>query len=75
MPRRQLRVYPASTESAEPPSPDADVRIRLCDLLPLIAMAQRQHYAWLRDFLDDEVRVTADLYEVLQAFRSCRPSA
>ena len=27
------------------------------------------------DFIDDEVRVTDDLYEVLQAFRTCRPSA
>jgi hypothetical protein len=74
MARRQLRVFPAA-EPAEPPAPEAGVRVRLGDLLPLIALAQRQHFIWLRDFIDDEVRVTDDLYEVLQAFRACRPSA
>ena len=61
--------------SAQNPPEDAGVRIRLGELLPLVAMAQRMHFVWLQDFLDDEVRVTPDLYEVLQAFRACRPSA
>jgi len=71
-----LRVYPApddadaSDESAEPA-----VRIRLGDLLPLVAMAQRQHFIWLQDFLDDEVRISGDLHDVLMAFRSYKPSA
>ena len=51
------------------------VRIRLGDLLPLVAMAQRLHFVWLQDFLDDEVMITPDLYEVLRAFRCTRPSA
>jgi hypothetical protein len=74
MARRLLRVFPA-VEPESPPQPEAGVRIRLGDLLPLVAMAQRMHFVWLQDFLDDEVRVTNDLYEVLQAFRTCRPSA
>jgi hypothetical protein len=49
--------------------------VRLGDLLPLVALAQRHNYLWLKDFLDDEVAITADLYEVLQAFRCARPSA
>jgi hypothetical protein len=49
--------------------------VTLAELLPLIALAQRQNYVWLQDFLDDEVRITADLYEVVQAFRAYRPSA
>ncbi len=51
------------------------VRIRLGDLLPLMAMAQKMHFIWLKDFLDDEVRISADLHDVLQAFRGVRPSA
>jgi hypothetical protein len=47
----------------------------LRDLLPLVAVAQRRNHLWLHDFLDDEICVTPDLYEVLRAFRSCRPSA
>ena len=75
MPRRQLRVYPATEPDEATKGPEATVSIRLGELLPLIAMAQRQHFVWLRDFLDDEVRVTSDLYEVMRAFRAYRPSA
>jgi hypothetical protein len=70
----QLRVYPA-TEPDGPPAPEARVRIRLGELLPLVEAAHRQHFVWLDDFLDDEVKVTGDLYDVLQAFRRYRPSA
>jgi len=68
-----LRVFPASREVASP-SP-ARVRVSLGDLLPLVALAQRNNYLWLQDFLDDEVTVTDDLYEVLRAFQCYRPSA
>ena len=57
------------------PAAEPDVRVRLGDLLPLVAMAQRMNFIWLKDFLDDEVAITADLYEVLAAFRCTRPSA
>ena len=69
-----LRVYPEATEAAgEGPAPV--VRVSLGDLLPLVALAHRHNYLWLQDFLDDEVAITADLYEVLRAFRCYRPSA
>lgn len=74
MARQLLRVFP-DYETEEAQAPEAEVRIRLGELLPLVAMAERMHFVWLQDFLDDEVRVTNDLYEVLQAFRACRPSA
>src|SRR6516164_5956505 len=70
-----LRVYPTSEETTLPDSPAANVRVRLGDLLPLVALAHRHNYLWLQDFLDDEVSITADLYEVLRAFRCNRPSA
>jgi hypothetical protein len=70
----QLRVYPASQQSSFEGG-EPSVRISLRDLLPLLAVAQRRNHLWLHDFLDDEVSVTPDLYEVLRAFRSCRPSA
>jgi hypothetical protein len=71
----QLRVYPASSEAAGAESQDPSVRISLRDLLPLLTLAERRRHLWLQDFLDDEVRVTPDLYEVLRAFRMYRPSA
>jgi hypothetical protein len=69
-----LRVFPTSAESS-PPSPEPNVRVRLGDLLPLVALAHRHNYLWLQDFLDDEVAITSDLYEILRAFRCYRPSA
>ena len=71
----ELRIYPRTAESIRDESPEASVHVRLGDLLPLVALAHRHNYAWLHDFLDDEVAITADLYEVLRAFRCYRPSA
>ena len=69
-----LRVFsdqePDAAERQEP-----TVHVSLGDLLPLVALAHRNNYVWLQDFLDDEVRVTGDLYDVLRAFRAMRPSA
>ncbi len=68
-----LRLYPPSFEGSD--VPPATVRVSLGDLLPLVALAHRQNYHWLKDFLDDEVVITEDLYEVLRAFQARRPSA
>jgi hypothetical protein len=70
-----LRVYPSSTETPTDAVPEPTVRVSLGDLLPLVTLAQRHNYLWLRDFLDDEVCITSDLYEVLRAFRCYRPPA
>jgi hypothetical protein len=70
-----LRVYPGSSEADESEFTQAAVHVRLGDLLPLIARAQRRNYLWLQDFLDDEVAITSDLYDVLRAFKYQRPSA
>jgi hypothetical protein len=71
----QLRVYAEPFEEPVATAPAPTVRVSLGELLPLIALAQRNNYLWLQDFLDDEVRITPDLYEVLRAFRCYRPSA
>jgi hypothetical protein len=71
----QLRLYPTAPETSPNEAPEPTVHVRLGELLPLVALAHRQNYLWLQDFLDDEVVITSDLYEVLRAFRSYRPSA
>ena len=71
----RLRVYPSPEESPSPSIPQPTIRVSLGDLLPLVALAHRQNYVWLQDFLEDEVKISEDLYEVLQAFRCYRPSA
>jgi hypothetical protein len=70
-----LRVFPNPPEPLTTEGPAPKVRVRLGDLLPLVALAQRHNYLWLQDFLDDEVAITDDLYEVLRAFKCYRPSA
>ena len=69
-----FRVFPASTDHDEPGA-EPCVHIRLGDLLPLVALAMRGNYHWLNDFIDDEVAITSDLYDVLRNFRAYRPSA
>lgn len=70
----RLKLYDPPAEIPEP-LPEPDVRIRFGDLLPLVVAAQRMNYIWLRDFLDDEVAVSEDLYEVMQEFRGNRPTS
>jgi hypothetical protein len=68
-----LRVLPLSREAPAKSQP-ATVDVTLGDLLPLVVLAQRLNYVWLQDFLDDEVTITADLYEVLRAFHCYKPA-
>lgn len=73
-----LRLFPARPDVDEFENTeglDPTIRIRLGDLLPLVAMAQKMHFIWLKDFLDDEVCISTDLHDVLQAFRGVKPSA
>jgi hypothetical protein len=69
----QLKLYVPPTEEPEN-RPDPDVLIRLGDLLPIITVADRLNFAWLRDFLDDEIAVSGDLYEVMQTFDRRKPT-
>jgi hypothetical protein len=72
-----LRLYSGPDEAIaefDDSEPQPSVRIRLRDLLPLVAMAQKNHFIWLKDFLDDEVGISDDLHDVLMAFRGTRPA-
>jgi hypothetical protein len=78
----QLRVYRGYEDAVSEADdtltddlPPPTVHVRLGDLLPLVAMAQRMNFVWLKDFLDDEVAISEDLQQVLQSVRSIRPSA
>jgi len=70
-----LRIFsePRGQNDPEPQPPGVVISLR--DLLPLLTLAHRNNFLWLQDFLDDEVVVTGDLYDVLRAFQAMRPSA
>lgn len=80
MARSHLRVYYGpQTEVASRPakSSSADtVTVALGEILPLLADAVRSDRTWLHDFEEDEVTISADLYEVILAYQHFRrPSA
>lgn len=71
----RLCVFPRPEEDTHNRPHTPAVAIRLSDLYPLLAQAYRDNYVWLRDFEEDELLVSNDLFEVVRAFSDCRPSA
>jgi hypothetical protein len=73
MMRHRLRLFTGddtATELAEEP-----VTVRLSEISRALLDAARWNRAWLLDFADEEVQVSADLYEILSAYSRLRPGA
>jgi len=77
-----LRVYYGPQDEAELSSAAGartarqSVTVPLVEVLPLLADAVQSERTWLRDFEDDEITISTDLYEVLLAYQHYRrPSA
>lgn len=80
MTQRDLRIYhgPEETCIASGGSPVIRKNITLTagEVLPLLADAVNSQRTWLRDFEDDMMTISSDLYEVLLAYQHYRrPSA
>lgn len=71
----RLRVFSPVADEPIEEFRSPSMPISLADLYPLLSQAFRDNYTWLRDFEDDEVMVSSDLYEVIRAFADIRPSA
>jgi hypothetical protein len=71
----RLRVFPRPEDEVSTTDESPSISLRLADLYPLLAQAYRDNYVWLRDFEDEPLLVTNDLYEIVRAFADCRPSA
>ncbi|MCE9548729.1 MAG: hypothetical protein K8T25_24895 [Planctomycetia bacterium] len=53
-----------------------NVTVPLAEIFPLLADAVRSGRTWVRDFEDDDITISTDLYEVLLAYHHYRrPSA
>jgi len=78
---RNLRIYNGPDQGATGlkvvAAPRANtVRMPLGEVLPLLADAVASNRTWLTDFADDEIEISSDLNDVLQAYRHFRrPSA
>ena len=81
MARSHLRVYYGPETELPPTAPQPkisrdEVTLSLEEVLPLLADAAVSQRTWLRDFEDDKITISTDLYEVLLAYRHFRrPSA
>ncbi|MEX0819417.1 MAG: hypothetical protein WD070_07480 [Pirellulaceae bacterium] len=77
----RLRIYygpsDEATQTLEAGRPTCEkVTVPLNEVFPLLADAVRSERTWLRDFADDEVTISTDLYEVILAYQHYRrPSA
>ncbi|MEI6635180.1 MAG: hypothetical protein WCO99_01320 [Planctomycetota bacterium] len=74
---RQLRVYSEPDLalrdfSVVEESADRGVQVTLGDILPLLADAVASNRTWLTDFAEDEITISSDLHDVLQAYRHFR---
>jgi hypothetical protein len=79
MARTNLRIYrgPAEkTVSVRTNSKPANtVTVNVGEVLPLLADAVASQRTWLSDFEDDQITISADLYEVLLAYQYYRHPA
>ncbi len=74
---RKLRVYTGpdidhSSVAVMPRESAATVRVTLGDILPVLADAVASNRTWLGDFAGDEIEISSDLHDVLQAYRHFR---
>jgi hypothetical protein len=78
----QLRIYNGPSEDVatatilDSKCASPTVSVPLGEILPLLADAVRSERTWVRDFEQEEVSISMDLYEVILAYQHYRrPSA
>ena len=77
---KRLRLYLGTDEDAQidPLASDAvetnpkTVTVKLGDVLGAMQDAKNKQRLWLHDFADEEVTISADLYEVIMAYEGFR---
>lgn len=77
MTRCHLRIYrgPEDSDNSSDARPEERIRVRLVDIYPLLADALESDRTWLRDFEDEELQISPDLYDCIRAYEHWRPSA
>lgn len=74
-----LRIYRGpceETTATTSRTSQSRITVSVGEVLPLLADAMASQRTWLQDFEDDDITISADLYEVLLAYQYFRrPSA
>ncbi len=73
--RPRLRLFVGSDEPETMAFPEPEVSIKLGELTRILADAIIWDRTWVTDFADDDVKISADLYEILSMYSQMRPSA
>ena len=55
--------------------PTPAITVRLDHIMPLLMDAAANNRQWLRDFSDETLEISADLYDVLLAYQRTRKAA
>jgi len=79
MAQPRLRIFcgtqDSNLETAEPQQPEK-VTVPLSEVFPLLADAVHSKRTWIEDFGEDEITISADLYDVILSYEHFRrPSA
>jgi len=78
MAQPRLRVYfgpdddPGSLVEVPSPRAASQITVPLAQVLPALVDAVQTQRAWLKDFEDERIAISADLYEVLLAYQELR---
>jgi hypothetical protein len=80
MAQPRLRIFcetqESDTEVTQTPPTDhiasKQVTVPLCEIFPLLADAVQSKRTWLEDFGDDEIAISADLYDVIISYQHFR---
>lgn len=72
--KNRLRVYygPDDAESVSTEMEENMVRVSLGEIFPLLADAVQSKRTWLKDFEEEEITISLDLYECILAYQHCR---
>lgn len=74
--RHRLRLFTGEDETGSTSTLAApEMTVKLGDISKILADAVRTKRAWVSDFADEEIQISADLYDVLSAYWHLRPSA
>ncbi|MEO2018416.1 MAG: hypothetical protein ABGZ53_29035 [Fuerstiella sp.] len=73
--RPRLRLFIGEDEHSGTEVVEREVAIELQDLTAILADAIIWDRAWISDLADEQVKISADLYEVLMMYSQLRTSA
>ena len=61
---------PSPMQPTQPGNTAAEVTVSVSEVLPTMANAFQQGFQWIHDFADEQIKISSDLLELIQAAKS-----